>query len=254
MSDVIYRADPSIRGKLRRKLVRLYGRRPAPLAPVRPMISFTFDDAPQTSATSGAAIMEHHGARGTYLVCAALTGQPFTTGLLASDSDLIDLHRRGHEVGCHTFDHIDCGQMDESRIEQSLSSNSNALSRLGLPSPTAFAYPYGDVSPASKRAVSPHFYLARGLHPGLVSKGTDLLQAPALGLEGEHSLSSARKWMARAIRETGWLILFTHSVSNQPGEFDISCHGFEALVREAAAQHFKFVTLSEGAKLIGARL
>ena len=218
------------------------------------MISFTFDDAPQTAAKSGAAILEHHGARGTYLVCAAMTGQEFTTGLLASDMELIDLHRRGHEIGCHTFDHIDCGQMDQARIEQSLSSNSNALSRLGLPSPTTFAYPYGDVSPASKRAVSSHFYLARGLHPGLIGKGTDLLQAPALGLEGEASHSTARKWMARAIREAGWLILFTHNVSDEPGEFDISCKGFEAVVKEAAAHHFKFVTLSEGAKLVGASL
>ena len=251
MTDDIYRADPSLRGKLRRRLVRLYHRHPAMTAPPGPMISFSFDDAPRSAATTGASILETYNARGTFLVCGALTGTTFTTGLLASDAELVDLHRRGHEIGCHTLDHIDCGQMDELTIRRSLDANAGVLTGLGLPSPTAFAYPYGDVSSGAKRAVATRFRLARGLHPGLVGKGTDLHQAPALGLEGEQSLAQARHWMARALRETAWLILFTHNVHDDPGEFDISSAGFEGLVRDAKGQGFQFVTLSEGARLVG---
>ncbi len=250
MTDGVYRADPSLRGKLRRRLVRLYHRRPAAISPRRPMISFSFDDTPRSSATTGAEILEAHGARGTYLVCGAMTGSLFTTGRLASDVELCGLAKRGHEIGCHTFDHIDCGQMSEAVIASSLDANAQALKGLGLPTPSSFAYPYGDVSAAAKRAVAPRFNLARGLHPGLVRKGTDLLQAPALGLEGETSLDEARGWMLRAVNDPAWLILFTHNVHDQPGEFDISAQGFNALVGDAAAMGFLFVTLKEGTAVV----
>ena len=75
MSEGDYHADPSLYGKLRRRLSRLVIRRPARSGPARPMISFAFDDAPVSASTTAAAILEAHGARGSYFTCAGLAGE-----------------------------------------------------------------------------------------------------------------------------------------------------------------------------------
>ena len=45
-----YEPDRSLKGKLRRRLVRLAHRRPARVRLERPMVTFSFDDAPVTAA------------------------------------------------------------------------------------------------------------------------------------------------------------------------------------------------------------
>src|SRR4051794_2067392 len=70
-----------------------------------PMVSFTFDDIPKSAATTGAAILEDHGARGTFYVSGGLVGTKSPDWTVAEPEDVVALHRRGHEIGCHTFSH-----------------------------------------------------------------------------------------------------------------------------------------------------
>ena len=39
-----------------------------------PMVSFTFDDLPKSAVTTGAGMLEAHGARGTFYVAGSLVG------------------------------------------------------------------------------------------------------------------------------------------------------------------------------------
>ncbi len=248
MSEGDYHADPSLYGKLRRRLSRLVIRRPARSGPARPMISFAFDDAPVSASTTAAAILEAHGARGSYFTCAGLAGEVYTTGLMTSREGLLDLSARGHEIGCHTMRHLDCGRSDAETIARAIDDNCATLASWGLPRPTSFAYPYGDVSPAAKRVVDRRFAIARGLHPGVMHCGDDLNQAPAIAVEGEKGLENALKWMDRAMGEGGWLILFTHGVSDRPGRYDCHAAAFQMLVSTADVCGFDMVTVGQGAQ------
>jgi hypothetical protein len=49
-----YEPDRSLKGKVRRRLIRLAHRRPARVKLERPMVSFSFDDAPATACEAGA--------------------------------------------------------------------------------------------------------------------------------------------------------------------------------------------------------
>ena len=105
-----YHADASLKGKLRRRVARLAHRRPLVIAPDRPMLSFSFDDAPLTAATTGARLLEARGLRGTYYVSAGLSGQDAPMGVCAGADDYRRLAEAGHEIACHTFSHLDCGR------------------------------------------------------------------------------------------------------------------------------------------------
>ncbi|MET0294872.1 MAG: polysaccharide deacetylase family protein [Phenylobacterium sp.] len=242
-----YQADASLKGKLRRRLVRLVHRRRAAQAPNGPWVSFTFDDAPVTAVRAGAAALEARGARGAFFACAGLAGQDGPMGRYAGAEDYARLAASGHEIGCHTFGHLDCGRAAGRLALADCERNAEALSAWGLPRPATFAYPYGDVAPSPKAALAGRFDLLRALHPGLVTAGSDLNQAPAVGIEGPDGEATARRWLTRAKAERAWLILYTHDVQEQPSPWGCTPEALARLIDTALADGFEIVTTAEGA-------
>jgi peptidoglycan/xylan/chitin deacetylase (PgdA/CDA1 family) len=242
-----YHADTSWRGKLRRRTVRLATRRPA-RAPTGPMISFCFDDAPASATEAGAAILDRRGLKGSYFIAAAMAGTDAATGRMADAAAVRRLADAGHEVGCHTYSHLDCGQASAEDAVEDVALNAETLARWGLPRPTTFAYPFGDVAPATKRALAGRFALMRALHPGLLTAGADLNQAPAVGVEGADGEARARRWLNRAAGRKAWLILYTHDVADDPTPWGCTPAALERLADTALAAGFEVVTVAEGAR------
>jgi peptidoglycan/xylan/chitin deacetylase (PgdA/CDA1 family) len=249
MADA-YHADASWRAKLRRRTVRLASRRPA-RAPARPMLSFAFDDVPASAAAAGAAILQARGLKGTYYVAAALEGTDAVTGPMAGADAVKRLAAAGHEIGCHTYSHLDCGQAAACDAVEDVALNAETLIGWGLPRPATFAYPFGDVAPATKRALASRFSLMRALHHGVVTAGSDLNQAPAVGVEGPEGEALAMRWLERAAGRNAWLILCTHDVAEAPSPYGCTPAALERLVGAALADGFEVVTVAEGAARVG---
>jgi peptidoglycan/xylan/chitin deacetylase (PgdA/CDA1 family) len=247
----VYHADSSWRAKVRRRAVRLVSRKPA-RAPAGPMISFAFDDVPTSAAETGAAILERYGLKGTFYVAAALAGADSVTGPMADAVAVRRLAAAGHEIGCHTYSHLDCGQARAADAVEDVARNAETLIGWGLPRPSTFAYPFGDVAPATKRALAARFALLRALHPGLVESGTDLNQAPAIGVEGPGGEALALSWLQRAARRKAWLILCTHDVAETPSPWGCAPATLERLARAAVGYGFNVVTVAEGARRLKA--
>ncbi len=248
MDDGLYRADPSLKGKLRRRLVRLQHRRAAGPRLGAPLISFSFDDAPVSAFTTGARVLERHGARGTYFVCAGTAGQPERIGQMGDRADILHAQAQGHEIACHTYSHLDCGQANARTATQDVARNDQTLEAWGLPRPETFAYPYGDVGPRAKRMLAKRFTLSRAIHHGVIEGGVDLAQAPAVGVEGEAGEALALHWMDQAVRRKAWLILFTHGVADELTPYGCTTAVLDRLVAEAVARDFEIVTVAEGAR------
>jgi peptidoglycan/xylan/chitin deacetylase (PgdA/CDA1 family) len=249
--DDVYEADRSLKGKLRRRIARIRARKPA-RAPAGPMISFAFDDVPVSAATAGAEILERRGLRGSYYVAAGMAGSDSPMGRFVDAEDVARLAKAGHEIGCHTFSHLDCGRAGVPLVLDDVDRNRQALIALGLPAPTTFAYPYGEVATETKRALGERFALMRALHHGLVAEGSDLNQAPCVGVEGPNGEAAARRWLARASGRRAWLILYTHDVAKTPSPWGCTPDALARLADAAAADGFEVVTLAEGARRLSA--
>ncbi|WGM39678.1 polysaccharide deacetylase family protein [Caulobacter sp. NIBR1757] len=245
-----YSADRSLRGKLRRRYTRLAFRKPLRLSLDRPMITFSFDDVPATAALAGARVLEAAGLRGTFYICAGLEDGDGPMGRYGSSEDARRLAAAGHEVACHTFSHLDCGQADQQAIAADVARNGLALAMRGAPDPVSFAYPYGDVSFAAKKALGGRFKTLRTVQAGLVTDGADANQLPAVGIEGEAGEADALRWMDEAARRKAWLILYTHDVAARPSAWGCTP---EALARlaERAKSKFEVVTMAQGAARAG---
>jgi peptidoglycan/xylan/chitin deacetylase (PgdA/CDA1 family) len=228
-----YTPDRSLLGKVRRRITRLLYQRKAALTFDGPVVSFTFDDIPASAAHTGATILEEAGLRGTFYVCAGLFGRMGHMGRFADAEDISGLIRRGHEVAGHTLNHIDCHRTSEAALEVDLDTNDQILARLGA-STDHFAYPYGEVSPRSKRLMAQRYASMRGVHKGLVRQGSDLNQLPGVGIEGPDGEEIAKGWIDRAVAEKAWLILYTHDVQDTPSAWGCRPDGLRRLIAYAA--------------------
>ena len=239
-----YSADRSLGGKLRRRYARLTHRRPARLNLIRPVVSFTFDDIPASAAEVGASVLEAHDARGTFYVCTGLADQEGHMGRFANAGEVRGLAARGHEVACHTRDHIDCHRASDEALLADTADNVAALTVLGA-APRHFAFPYGEVSPHAKALLAPRYGSLRGVHAGMVHEGSDLNQLPAVGIEGEDGETVARRWIDRAVDENAWLILFTHDVRENPSAWGCTPAALDRLAAHARAAGCDIRTVGE---------
>ena len=203
--------------KLARKLAILW---PARRVPLRggAVLSFTFDDIPDTAAQAGAATLERHGARGTFYVAGGLCGRRHRSWTFADGPAIADLAARGHEIACHTFAHPDMQRLTRREVEADLDRNAAFLATLGL-APRNFAYPYGSTASAQKGAVQRRFRAARGTQEGFNGPRADLGLLRAFRLYDHlRDGPAVDRLVAEAVARGAWLIFYAHDVEASPSE------------------------------------
>ncbi len=230
--------------KLRRRMTQWDAARPALLRFDAPMLSITFDDFPVSAATTGARILESHGARGTYYASAGLADTDGPSGRNFSAADLQRLIAVGHEIGCHSFDHSDCAQRDVFDTLLDFAKNRDALAGMGASgSSRTLAYPYGETSVALKSTLPPRFDSARGVMPGINHGRTDLAQLRAYAMFGK-PFNAMRRALKRAAKRNAWIIGFTHDVAETPSPWGTSAADLDALLHDAHALGFTVLPVS----------
>jgi peptidoglycan/xylan/chitin deacetylase (PgdA/CDA1 family) len=201
------------------------------------VVSFTFDDFPKSALTVGGRILERYDARGTYYTAMNLAGANEHLGPMFDPNDVLAAHRGGHEIACHTFTHVDCRTVPASSLTAELHQNAQALGALSSDIELSnFAYPYGSISASAKRFLSAHFSSCRGIGRGVNHEIVDLADLQAVQL---YALDFDEAEMQRLIqynkRVEGWLIFFTHDVSQNPSAYGCTPDQLERTVAFAAA-------------------
>lgn len=219
-----------------RRRVQRHLARPARVSLAKPVISFTFDDFPKSSVARGANILEAVGGRGTWYASSAFAGQSTQYGDMFEAAEVARLTAAGHEIGCHTFAHVDCARSPVDDVFADMVRNAEALADMGLQERlVSFAYPYGETSIALKKALPSRFTSARGGAPGVAHGRIDMAQLPANALYGEDAHKRALKLLELARRRNGWLIFYTHDVSSRPTAWGSSTGLLERIATAAYA-------------------
>lgn len=240
-----YLPDMTVKGKIRRRITRFADRKPLPKTQGR-YVSFSFDDFPKSSASNGAQQLEQHNLRGTYYACSGQLGQSNHFGELCSREDIQQLFANGHEIGCHTENHIDCAVSHPAVIELDVARNLVNLSAMGVSGVTSFAFPYGDVSFAAKKAMAARYTTLRGVQPGINHHGSDANQLLAVPLEGsDQQFETARSFLEKLSAKPGWLIFYTHDVRENCSPWGCTPQHLRQIIVEALERDFTIAPISE---------
>jgi hypothetical protein len=235
-------------GKWRRTLASNFARRELVIVSPRPLISFTFDDAPCSAFDTGADILLTHGARATFFMSMGLLNQETEVGLIAGADRLAQAVHNGHELGCHTFGHLDAWHTADAEFVASVDANQRALTAL-LPGQAfrVFAYPKSGAKLSVKAALQARFACCRGggqdLNAGVVD--LNLLNACFLDQRANIDIHFIRDLIDRNAQARGWLIFAAHDISKHGSRFGCATDLFADVVRAAAASGAQLLPMGE---------
>ncbi|WP_159586924.1 polysaccharide deacetylase family protein [Chelativorans xinjiangense] len=216
-----------------------------------PLVTFTFDDVPETALTNGAAILERHGARGTFYVAGGIASRVERDRTLISREGCRELSMRGHEIGCHTFAHRKLRSLGAD-LEADLERNAAYLSAAGVEPPIRnFAFPYNAAWPLARPTLRARYLTCRGAGEAINRGKVDHLMLKAVEIrQPEAYARSATRWVDDVAATPGWLIFFTHDIADTPTQFGCTPETFEHLVAYSA-KSCRIVTIGEAVALLG---
>jgi peptidoglycan/xylan/chitin deacetylase (PgdA/CDA1 family) len=243
-----------LKARVGNKLARHLRVSPATLNNSRPMVSFTFDDAPISAATRGAAMLEEYNARATFYLAGGLVDAWSGNWTGLSADHIVGLHRRGHEIACHTFSHTRATDLTEAAMAAELEKNRLYLQELDSSiSIENFAYPYGTGSVLRKRQLGKAFHSSRGILPGVNSGTVDLQYLRAVPLiEHQIDRDGIDCILDEALASNGWLIFYGHDVEATPSPYGCSPELLRHALEAAARRKIPALNVADALRFAGA--
>ncbi|HEY7302956.1 MAG TPA: polysaccharide deacetylase family protein [Bryobacteraceae bacterium] len=222
-------------------------RRTARLRDIGPVVSFTFDDFPRSAYTVGGAILKSFGVFGTFYTAFALMNSSNYAGDQFLLDDLYSLVSDGHELGSHTLHHVSSRTFSTRAFVEEVLQGRAAMQRVpGLAVSDNFAYPFGAVSAAAKRAVGKTMLSCRGIYHGVNGPTVDLNLLRANPLYGHtEQLARVRRLLRRNEEVNGWLVFYTHDVHPQHSTYGCTPALLESAVKLALDRSMKILTVRD---------
>lgn len=219
-----------------------------------PMVSFTFDDVPKSAATVGAAILEAHDVHGTFYVIGSQVGTSSPLWDMVDGEDIVALHRRGHEIACHTFSHKRACDLDAETLNAEIERNQDFLRTLDSSIRIEnFAYPFGYGSFVRKRQLKTVFKSCRSIVPGVNSGTVDLQFLRAMPLiDRRIDRDGIERAFDQAQTNNGWLIFYTHDVADEPSPYGCSPLLLNQALEAASRRKIAVLNMAEALRCAGA--
>ena len=168
------------------------------------------------------------------------------------EKDLHSLLEQGHEIASHTFQHSSCRSLSLSAFEADVQKGMEAVEHLTGRKSFNFAYPYGEITLASKKALGPRLASARSIIPGFNGPEIDLSLLRANRLYGGFEVSQpVRDTIRQNVKHKSWLIFYTHDIRPSPSPYGCTPALFEFAVSEAVRSGSRILTVGQVLSEIG---
>jgi peptidoglycan/xylan/chitin deacetylase (PgdA/CDA1 family) len=232
--------------KIKRAIACAFIKKKIPLNLSKPIISFCFDDIPDSAITNGARILAQYGYKGTYYISLGLRANEDKSKPYFDHSKLKQLVANGGELACHTADHIRLYESSKRVVLNDLKKNQEKLNEL-IPGYTFknFSYPSGQQTFISKLILRKRYKTARGVKAGMHIKEVDINNLYANALVKRLTLENALARIDKAIENNAWIIFYTHDVENNPSDYGCTPEYFENVVKYCSQKNMDVCTIND---------
>ncbi|HET6226556.1 MAG TPA: polysaccharide deacetylase family protein [Bacteroidia bacterium] len=216
-----------------------------------PIISFCFDDIPNSAITNGSRILNKYGFAGTYYICMGLSDNNDPNKPYFDHSLLKQLVENGEELACHTSDHITLYNTGRQKVLRNLRKNQQKINEL-IPGYKFknFSYPRGQQTFRSKYILKKEYQSARGVQAGMHVKDMDIYNLHANELMGDWTMEEVLAMIDKAIEQNAWLIFYTHEVEKNPTPYGCTPENFEQIVKYCADKKLNVLTIDKAINTI----
>jgi len=183
---------------------------------------------------------------GTYYTARGLMGMATPVGEMFGRDDLESLVSAGHELACHTFDHALCSDLVTAALVKNCQNNrqriAEELNGYGL---TNFSFPEGVVTLGAKLALSSIYITCRTIEPGINRDPVDFAFLRANRVYSQFGISRVKEMIRQNAEEQGWLVLYTHGVSDRPSPYGCTPTEFAEVLRCAVDSQADILSIVE---------
>jgi peptidoglycan/xylan/chitin deacetylase (PgdA/CDA1 family) len=232
--------------KIKRALACLLIREEREIDLSEAVISFSFDDAPDSAFTEGRTILKKYGYSATYYISLGLSKLEKSEASYFDTSHLKNVVQDGGELACHTYDHIHFYTSGKKQVLQTLEQNQEAIDKL-IPGYRFrnFSYPYGEQTFFSKKLIRSRFNSGRSVISGINTNPVDLNNLKATQLDAELVPEMVFAMIDQTIERKGWLIFYTHDVAEPCSQWGCMPSYFEQVVKYCAEKKVKVMTVEK---------
>ncbi|MEM2874349.1 MAG: polysaccharide deacetylase family protein, partial [Candidatus Nanoarchaeia archaeon] len=169
----------------------------------------TFDDG-YIWQYNAAKLLENYGWRGTFYISAGLVGKEFENISLMSKEQIHELYKKGHEIGSHTYSHINASEVSVEEYEQDVLRGKEVA---GIVTEN-FAFPHGDDS--KKEIVLKYYKTARGVKNPCINNFSSKELCGVILVSTNDNYKDLRQHLDKLKANGGWLILVIHNIDENP--------------------------------------
>jgi peptidoglycan/xylan/chitin deacetylase (PgdA/CDA1 family) len=198
------------------------------------IVSLTFDDG-NSDNFSVAPVLKEYGAHATFYIPSNQVGR---SSYMTWDQ-LHMLQNDGHEIGGHTLDHVNVGELEPAALRHEICDDRKNFLDHGF-SPISFAYPFGGLNQAAKQMVRQCGYsdartIAAGPEHMPLSDAYALRAFPYVVVDTD--FTKLLRYVVGTRQEGGgWVILIFHHVCDACDYFAVKPDVLSRFIRWLAEQ------------------
>ncbi len=213
----------------------------------QPLVSFTFDDVPASAFEQALPLLKKHGCKATFYISGKLTEKE---GYINKEQ-IGRLIKDGQEIGCHTYSHKKTGYLPPRKMQDEINCNKYFFMENFSFAPKNFSYPFGSIGLWNKRLLSKEYNSSRGNYKGINAKNTDLNILRANKIYSNSTTKQEIEYLIKSnFQKKGWLIFYTHDVSQNPSPFGCTPQLLESVLELAKKSGAEIATISQALELI----
>ncbi|MDP3964013.1 MAG: polysaccharide deacetylase family protein [bacterium] len=214
------------------------------------MISLNFDDGTVSQYDIAAPKLDDAGFKGTFYIITRTLPGGFDAYI--DEARVLDLARRGHEIGAHSRTHGHFFGMTSSQIRSEVAGSKDDLENIGI-DPTTFAYPFGEYNAAIIDIVKDSGFIgARTTDYGSNDKNADPYLLTRVRVRADSNFAQIKTEIDKAIRDKKWLILVFHTMNKEGDSLSTSSELFDDILTYIGEKQIKVVSMEEGVSRLNA--
>ena len=183
-------------------------------------------------------------------------GQDSVSGKICETNNVNDIIKANNEIGCHTYNHMGALEQSPKEFENSLVENQKHLEKY-FPQVNfeVFAYPKGQITVKTKRIVQKYYKCSRSTQPGINYGNSDFNSLFACKIYGnEKNFLWAKNYIDKNQKVKGWLVFYTHDVSENPSAYGCTPSYLEKVIRYSIETGATICTMKNAYKIFESNL